>query len=106
MKKTILALLAGGLLFAGCAVGTGYYGEEYYVAPALPSVVILDTEPYYFHEGYHYRYQGNAWFYSRSRSGPWRELPRDRYPKETRFKGRDRGEDRDRGERREYERRD
>ena len=103
MKKTILAVLAAGLLFAACAVGTGYHGELV-VAPALPTIVVLESEPYYVHGGYHYHYQGNAWYYSKSRGGPWKELPRDRYPKETRFKGKDRGDDRDRGEKRGHDR--
>ena len=110
MKKLSIAVLSALFLFAGCAVGTGYRGSDVVVVPALPSVVVFDTEPYYYHSGYHYHYQGNRWYYSNSRSGPWTELPRDRYPKEVRFKDRDhdrgRGDERGRGEKRGHDDRD
>jgi hypothetical protein len=71
------------------------------VAPALPVIVQLGAEPYYYHSGYHYYYSNNSWSYSNSRSGPWTTLPRSHYPKETRYKvhtdnrdsGRNRGND-------------
>lgn len=103
IKRIILVIPFGVFLFAGCAVTTGYHGEAV-IVPALPSVVVLETEPYYFHSGYHYHYQNDRWLYSRSRSGPWVELPRDRYPKEVRFKGR--GDERGRGEKRGHDKRD
>ena len=60
------------------------------IAPPLPSIVLFDTEPYYVQGGYHYHYQNNGWYYSRSRSGPWTSLPKDRYPREVRYRdGRD-----------------
>ncbi len=103
MKKISLTVLLGVFLFAGCAVRTGYRGETV-IVPALPSVVVLETEPYYYQGGYHYYYRNDRWFYSNARSGPWVELPRDRYPKEVRFKGRGhergRGDERGRGEKR------
>jgi hypothetical protein len=101
MKKIRFAVLAAMFLLAACAVGTGYRGETV-IVPALPSIVILEEEPYYYHSGYYYHYQGNHWYYSHSRGGPWSDLPRDRYPKEVRFKHR--GDDRGRGERHEHER--
>ncbi len=107
MKKIALAavpaaVLIAAFLFAACMVGPGYRGDVV-VAPALPSVVILEDEPYYYYGGYYYFYEGDRWRYSNSRGGPWRDLPRDRYPGEVRFKhrDRDRDEDRGRGERRE-----
>jgi len=69
------------------------------VAPALPAVVVLDADPYYYQGGYYYYYQGNRWQYSRARSGPWTELPRSHWPKEVRHRGgerNERGRDRDR----------
>jgi hypothetical protein len=111
MNKVILPVLAAGLLLAACAVHEhgGYYGGGYggevVVAPALPDIVILETDPYYYHSGHHYHYRNNAWYWSKSRSGPWKELPRDRWPKETRWKG-NHHDERERGERRGHDRRD
>jgi len=96
MKKGLLAVLFAVFLLGGCVVGPGRHGSGIVVVPPLPSVVVLEEEPYYYHGGYHYYYQNDRWSYSSSRSGPWVELPRDRYPKEVRFKGR--GGDRGRGE--------
>jgi hypothetical protein len=74
------------------------------VAPALPGYVELEIGyPYYHQHGYYYYYDNSRWLYSNSRSGPWMDLPRSHYPKETRFKGhRGRGHDRDR-DRRDYD---
>ena len=105
MKKLLLAVPLGIFLFAGCVVAPEHRGSGVVVVPALPSVVVFETEPYYFYSGYHYHYRDNRWFYSNSRSGPWTELPRDRYPKEVRYK--DRGHDeRGRGERHEHDEHD
>ena len=56
------------------------------LAPPLPPIVVFDTEPYYVQQGYHYHYQNNGWYYSRSRSGPWTVLPKDRCPREVRYR--------------------
>ncbi len=109
MKTISLAVLFGVFLLAGCVVRSGYRGEAV-IVPALPSIVVLEEEPYYHHGGYYYYYRGDSWSYSNSRSGPWVELPRDRYPKEVRFKGkggeRGRGDERGRGEKRGHDERD
>lgn len=97
MKRILLVALLAVVLLASCAVRTGYRGEAV-IVPALPTIVVLEEEPYYQHSGYHYHYQNNVWFYSTSRSGPWVELPRDRWPKEVRHRGK--GHDKDRGEKR------
>lgn len=104
MKRVLLAVLLGVLLLVGCVVVPGHRGSGAVLVPALPSIVVLEEEPYYHHSGYHYHYQDDRWFYSNSRSGPWMELPRDRYPKEVRFKGR--GHERGRGEKRGHDERD
>ncbi|MHB1025060.1 MAG: hypothetical protein ACYC24_05040 [Desulfobacteria bacterium] len=96
MKKISLAVLLGVFLFAGCVVGPGPRGSGMIVVPALPSIVVLESEPYYYQDGYHYNYRGDRWYYSNSRSGPWAELPRDRYPREVRYKGR--GDERGKGD--------
>lgn len=109
MKGILLSFLLAVFLLGACAVRTGYRGEAV-IVPALPSIVVLEEEPYYYHSGYYYYYQNDRWSYSTSRSGPWVELPRDRYPKEVRFKGRGgergRGDERGRGEKRGHDERD
>jgi hypothetical protein len=99
MKKILLAVLLGSFLFVGCVVAPAHRGSGVVVVPALPTIVVLEAEPYYYQSGYHYHYQNDRWYFSNARSGPWVELPRDRYPKEVRFKdrGHDRGRDGDRG---------
>ena len=88
MKKLVpVSLLAAGLL-AGCMwvpVDEGGYGAV--EAPALPPVVVLETEPYYSYSGYYYFYDHDNWSYSRSRGGPWRPLPRERWPGEVHIRG-------------------
>lgn len=90
MKKISLATFVLTLLLSACAVvPVGPPGREKVMfIPILPPIVVLGAEPYYYHQGYHYHYRGSRWYYSRSRSGPWLDLPRDHYPKELRFKDR------------------
>ncbi len=92
-RKLYVALLAAPLL-AACVVTPADHGPGFAVAPALPVIVELGTDPYYYHGGYYYYYHNDNWSYSNARSGPWRALPRDRYPREVRH--RDRGDDHDR----------
>ena len=110
MKRVLLVVLLGVFLFVACVVGPGRRGSGIVVVPALPSIVVLEEEPYYYQGGYHYYYQNDRWSYSNSRNGPWVELPRDRYPKEVRFKGkggeRGRGDEGGRGEKRGQDERD
>ena len=95
MKRILLAVPLGVFLFVGCVVGPGPRGSGIVVVPALPSIVVLESEPYYYQGGYHYHYQNDRWSYSNTRNGPWMELQRDHYPKEVRFKrkGHERGKD-------------
>ena len=87
----MLTLIAVSLLAACVAVPGGRHGgrsgEVMIVAPILPPVVVLDLVPFYFYSDFHYHYAKDGWYYSKSRSGPWVKLPRDRYPKEVRYKG-------------------
>lgn len=95
-KRIVLAgALLGGLV-TGCLFVPDRRGEAVYLAPPLPPVVVFDSEPYYVQAGYHYHYNNSAWYYSRSRGGPWSTLPRDRYPREVRFK--DRGSGHEKGQ--------
>lgn len=97
MYKTILSATLTAILLSACVVVPAHRGPELVVAPALPVVVELGVEPYYFYSGYYYYYQNNRWSYSNTRSGPWMDLPRNRYPQEVRFRNRDDGRDRDHG---------
>lgn len=83
------------LLLTACVVVPSHRGSELVVAPALPLILELGAEPYYYQSGYYYYYNNDRWSYSNARTGPWMDLPRDRYPREMRF--RDRGDGRDRG---------
>jgi hypothetical protein len=99
MRRTaIFALILMALLSACAVVPAGRHGELELV-PLLPPVVVFDTDPYYVHGGFYYHYDNDAWFYSRSRSGPWLDLPRAHYPREVRFRGHE-GWRGDRGRRR------
>ena len=99
MKKVLVSMLLAVSMLTACAVvpgGRGYGPEGGIIVPLLPPLVVLDVEPFYYYGGFHYHYLDDRWYYSRSRSGPWFDLPRDHYPREVRFKGRDHGRDRDR----------
>jgi len=86
----LVVILAAFIMVAACVfVPAGRRGSGVVVVPPLPAIVILEEEPYYYHSGYYYYYQNDRWFYSNVKSGPWVDLPRGHYPKETRFKGRD-----------------
>jgi hypothetical protein len=95
MKSLVLVVLFAMFTLTACVVSPGPPGYGGAVVSPLPATVELGTDPYYFHNGYYYYYQNNNWRYSRSRGGPWTDLPRSYWPKEIRHRGRD--EDRDRG---------
>jgi hypothetical protein len=99
MNNRLLAPLIATLLLPACVVAPAH-GPDYVVAPALPVIVELEVAPYY-HGGYYYLYhhRDRSWSYARSRSGPWKVLPPDRYPREIRYKDRERERDRDRRDR-------
>jgi hypothetical protein len=89
MKSLIIALLFAALTLTACVVSPGPPGYGGVTVSPLPPIVVLGTDPYYYQDGYYYYYQNNNWSYSRSRSGPWAELPRSHWPKEVRRRGRD-----------------
>lgn len=97
MKRILISMLIVGSLLTACVVAPGGRGGGVIIAPLLPPVVVLDVEPYYFYGDFHYHYLNDRWFYSKSRRGPWAELPRDRYPREVRFKRQDKRQDRSQG---------
>ena len=75
-------------MLAGCLMVPvpGPRGPGVIMAPPLPPVVVLGEEPYYVSGGYYYYYRNNGWAYSHSQRGPWVDLPRDRYPREVRYR--------------------
>ena len=91
MKRILIFTFVAMLLLTACAVvPVGQHGHRsggVVVAPLLPSVVILGIEPFYFYSDFHYHYARDGWYYSKSRSGPWFKLPRNRYPKKVKYKG-------------------
>ena len=100
MKRILIAMLIAVSLLTACVLapegGRGHRSGGVVIAPLLPPVVVLEAEPYYFYEGFTYHYTNDRWYYSQSRRGPWAELPRDRYPKEVRYKGQHGKQNRDR----------
>lgn len=87
MYGTLLVAPLAALILSACVVAPPDHGHRMVIAPVLPSIVILRAEPYFYQSGYHYHYDNNRWRYSKSRSGPWTDLPRSHYPKETKYKG-------------------
>lgn len=83
MTRRIILIGISLCMLASCVVGPGPDGRLE-VVPILPTVVELGAEPYYEHGGYVYFYSGDRWLYARSRSGPWTDLPRSHWPRETR----------------------
>lgn len=101
MNKSLIAAPLAALLLSACVVGPHGRGAGVGVGiginvPTLPLVVELGSDPYYTHGGYTYFYDNDRWRYADSRAGPWVDLPRSHYPRETRFRGRQDGRDRDR----------
>lgn len=88
MKRFIFTLVLVEFILMGCIL-PGRHGPVI-IPPPLPPIVVLEGEPYYSHNGYQYYYHHERWYYSKSRGGPWEDLPRSHYPKEIRFKERDR----------------
>ena len=103
MYRMLIVAPLTALLLTACVVSPSPGGYGVVVAPALPLVVELGPEPYFYQSGYYYYYNNNRWSYSNTRSGPWMDLPRSHYPREIRFRGgaddRGRGEDHDYRER-------
>ena len=92
MDRKLYPPLLAALLLSACVVAPDH---GYVVAPALPVAVELDVVPY-FYGGYYYYYHHHdrSWSYSQSRSGPWRALPPERYPREIKYKERERERER------------
>ncbi len=119
MKGFVFVSIFALFTLVSCVVTPGPPGYGGMDVSPLPSVVVLGSDPYYYQNGYYYYYHDDVWRYSRSRGGPWRDLPRSHWPKEVRHgdwdkdrdrdryddRGRGRDDDRDREYRQNYDRR-
>jgi len=108
-KLLVVAILAA-LTLTACIVSPGPPGYGGVMVAPLPATVELGPDPYYYQSGHYYFYENNHWRYSSSRAGPWMDLPRSHWPKETRYRGRDddqrgRDDDRHRDSRQEHDNR-
>lgn len=101
MNKSLITAPLAALLLSACVVAPPGRGHGAAIGigltvPTLPLVVELGSDPYYDYGGYTYYYDNDRWRYAGSRAGPWVDLPRSHYPRETRYRGRQDGRDRDR----------
>lgn len=89
MKSKVVLLMSSVFILTACMVrSTPSGGLE--IIPILPTVVEIDDDSYYQHNGYHYFYTNERWYYSNERDGRRTELPRSHWPRETRHRGRNR----------------
>jgi hypothetical protein len=95
MKSILLAMIFALVTLAACVVTPGPPGHGGVMVAPLPVIVELGTDRHYYHEGNYYYYDNDVWRYSRSRNGPWTDLPRSYWPKEIKYRKRDDGHHRD-----------
>ncbi len=76
------------LLLSACLVAPNRRGGLE-IIPFLPTIVEVDVDNHYAHNGYHYFHTNDRWYYASTRDGDRRELPRDHWPRETRHRDRD-----------------
>ncbi len=95
MSRMIYFAPIVALVLSACVVVPGRHGQGVVLAPALPMVVELGVDPFYFYRGYYYHYTNDRWSYSHSRNGAWSDLPRDRYPREIHYRDHSEYYDRD-----------
>ena len=81
MRMTRYLAVPALVLMTGCIVESRP-GGGVDVVPILPSVVEIGPDGYYPHQGYHYFYTGDRWYYSDRRDGVRHELPRSHWPRE------------------------
>lgn len=86
MRSNVIVPVFSLILLAGCLVAPNREGGLT-VIPILPTFVEVDSSDYYHHDGYHYFYTNDRWYYSSSRDGRRSELPRSHWPKETHRRG-------------------
>lgn len=91
MKTKLILLGSSFFILTGCMVAP-VRGGGVQILPFLPALIELDVgQPYYEEGGYHYYYSNDRWQYSTSSHGPWAELPRSHWPRETRWRAHDQG---------------
>lgn len=88
MKSLFLIVIFALITVSACVVAPGPAGHGGAIVAPLPVVVELGIDNLYYQGGYYYFYQQRNWRYSKSRSGPWTDLPRSHWPKEIKYKGR------------------
>jgi hypothetical protein len=86
MRSKVMVPVISILLLSACMVAPRP-GGGLEVVPMLPTIVEVDSDNYYAHDGYHYFYNNDRWYYSSTRNGQRSELPRSHWPKETRRRG-------------------
>ena len=86
MRSKVMVPVISILLLSACMVAPRP-GGGLEVVPMLPTIVEDDSDNYYAHDGYHYFYNNDRWYYSSTRNGQRSELPRSHWPKETRRRG-------------------
>jgi hypothetical protein len=89
MRSKVILPVLSVLILSACVV-VPRQGGGLQIIPILPAIVELDTNNYYAHDGYHYFYTNDRWYYSTMRNGPRSELPRSHWPREIRRHGWDR----------------
>jgi hypothetical protein len=82
------------LILSACMVSSRP-GGGVEIVPFLPAIVEVDLDGYYAHSGHHYYHSNGLWYYSTTKGGARKELPRSHWPQET--KRRDGRRDSDRG---------
>ncbi len=88
MRSMAMVSVFSILLLSACMVAPRS-GGGLEIVPILPTIVEIGSDNYYAHDGYHYFYTNDRWYYSSTRNGQRSELPRSHWPKETRRHGED-----------------
>lgn len=88
MKSNLAVPLFSLVILSSCMVAPTQ-GGGLQIIPVLPAIVEVDSDNYYAHDGYHYFYTNDRWYYSDSRNGHRSELPRSHWPRETHQRGGD-----------------
>ncbi|MBU4318010.1 MAG: hypothetical protein KKF30_12160 [Proteobacteria bacterium] len=90
MKKMLISTIVMVFSLMACtvmAMGVRGPGVDVVVSiPVLPFIVVMEQEPYYYYQGYHYHYANDRWYYSKSKKGTRKDLPRSHYAKEVKYK--------------------
>ena len=86
MKSKVIVLMSSLLILTACMVAHRH-GGGVSIIPMLPTIVEVGDDNYYAHDGYHYFYTNEHWYYADARDGRRSELPRSHWPRETHRRG-------------------